>query len=91
MDREKTGSVLFCSTKFAESFDLFTALNGYHLGFDWNFEVNEQADGRMARGEKAFANSHYVVSKETVDTYMLEVLNNKKRVSTATFKDYMNL
>jgi len=89
--REEVGSVLLCSIKAAESFDLFTALNGYFLHYEWNFEWNEQAEGRMARGDKPFANAHYITHNNTVDTQMLDVLNLNKRITGATFKDFDNL
>lgn len=80
-------SVLLCSIPFAESFDLLSPDTAYFLGYAWDQNANYQAEGRLTRGSKKHCNFFYVCHSKTIDTYMLEVLDNKVRTTNITMRD----
>lgn len=80
-------SVMLCSTPFAESFDIISSSTGYHVGYAWSQIANYQAEGRLTRGSKSHCNFFYVCHSKTIDTYMLEVLDNKVRTTNITMRD----
>jgi superfamily II DNA or RNA helicase len=77
-------SVLLCSIKFAESFDLLSTLTGYFVGYSWSQIENYQAEGRLTRGAKTHCNFFYMSHENTIDTDMLQVLDNNVRTTNIT-------
>lgn len=75
-------SVLLCSLHYAESFDLLSPSTGYFLGYNWNQNVNWQAEGRLTRGRKTHCNFFYIVHENTIDGRIKDTLNiNVKRTA----------
>lgn len=85
--QDEHASVLLCSIPFAESFDLLSPYNGYFVGYSWDQNANYQAEGRLTRGSKTHCNFFYVCHSNTIDTYMLGVLDNKVRTTNITMRD----
>lgn len=71
--------VLICVIKSGASFQATTAATAYFLGYEWDFNLNEQAEDRLNRiGQTAFVNIYYTMHKGTVDEQVAAVLNAKK-------------
>lgn len=76
---QKNRGVMICSVKFAQSFEFLTPKNVFFLGFDWDPEVNKQAERRTERlVTRHVVNYWYVVCIGSVDERVLEtcVLKN---------------
>jgi hypothetical protein len=71
-------SVLMCTIPYAESFDLLSPQDAYFLGWSWSQIANYQAEGRLTRGTKEYANFFYCVHSGTVEDHMLDVVNGKE-------------
>lgn len=72
------GNLLICSIKFSEGFDLPLAHTAYFIQYEWNFERNAQAEGRLARGDKSHVDCYYVFPKGTIADHMLSRMNINK-------------
>lgn len=89
-DRSKERSVI-CTTGFAESFELPSAKQCRHIGFEWSQLMNIQAEKRLMRMITPHpVNSWYYVYENTVDDLMREVLNKKQTNVNITFQDYIS-
>lgn len=69
--------ILVCTIAYAESFDCETCDTSYFLGFDFNVDPNQQAEGRTQRAisEHKFVTWNYVRYMGTYDEIMLMNLN----------------
>ena len=72
--------IAVCSIKYAISFDLDTAHTGYFLGYEWEPLENYHAEDRLHRITTVApsVNIYYVQLVNTIDEYVLEVLNGKQ-------------
>lgn len=74
--------VLICVIKSCSSFDAYEASYGFFLGYEWDFNLNEQAEDRMCRlGQGDFVNIYYMMHKGTVDEDVAQRLNDKQEAS----------
>lgn len=84
---------LLCVIKSGASFHSTAASTAYFLGYEWDFNFNEQCEDRLNRmGQKDFVNIYYVMTKGTVDENVAAKLNDKKSSSNwvvGTDKQYM--
>ena len=55
----KSRGIILCSTTFAESFSLEPAAEAFHIGYDYNPEVNDQAEDRLERLTTTYPVNHY--------------------------------
>ena len=72
--------IMLCSIAFAESFSLDTVHTAYFLGYSWDPNENEQAEGRLRRlDSKDFQGVvvKYIVHAGTIDDRIRDVLNGK--------------
>ena len=79
-DRFKaTQGICIVSIMSAESFDLETASRGFFLGYDWDPEVNKQAEDRIDRiiNTNSVLNYWYIQLQNTLDV-VLDVLHIKQ-------------
>lgn len=87
--------VLLCVIKSSASFHATVADTAYFLGYEWDFNLNEQAEDRLNRmGQKNFVNVYYVMHKGTVDDNVAGKLNDKKWASNwvvGTDKQYLSM
>lgn len=78
---KKRKGVIFCTVSFAQSFDLDTTDNAYMLGFDWDPNNNEQAEGRLRRFDtilQAPCNVTYIVPEHSdYEQVVIPVLDGK--------------
>jgi SNF2 family DNA or RNA helicase len=78
----KKQRVLLCIIKSGASFNCTEADTAYFLGYEWDFNQNEQCEDRLNRmGQKNFVNVFYLMTKNTVDEHVAAVLNEKKTAS----------
>jgi SNF2 family DNA or RNA helicase len=72
--------VLLCVIKSGASFHATASADCYFLGYEWDFNLNEQAEDRLCRlGQDNFVNCNYLLHVEdTVDSLVKEKLNLKK-------------
>lgn len=72
--------MLLCVIKSGASFHATAAADCYFLGYEWDFNLNEQAEDRLCRlGQKNFVNCNYLLHEgDTVDQQVKERLNAKK-------------
>ena len=74
--------VLLCVIKSGASFQATVADTAYFLGYEFDFNLNEQAEDRLYRmGQKNFVNVFYLMHKDTVDEQVVAKLNEKKTAS----------
>lgn len=74
--------VLICVIKSGASFQATAAATVYFLGYEWDFNLNEQGEDRLYRiGQTSFVNIFYVMHKGTVDEHVAARLNEKKSAS----------
>lgn len=75
---EKT--IALCTIKFAQSFNL-SCPTAYALGFEWNPDDNEQAEGRLQRMDTATIEGvciRYFITNGSIDEHVIEVLDGKQ-------------
>jgi hypothetical protein len=84
---DKRESWLLCTIPYAESFDLLSPQTAYMIGFSWDQIANYQAEGRLTRGSKEYANFFYTVHEHTVDTHVLDVLDTKVQNTSLVVSD----
>ena len=76
---------IIISTKFADSFELPSAKQCFHLGYEWNPDMNEQAEKRLHRVTTPHpVNSWYMIHVGTIDELMKDILNRKHRDTVHT-------
>lgn len=77
-----TNKVLLCVIKSGASFQATTASTAFFLGYEWDFNLNDQAEDRLCRlGQKDFVNIHYMLHKGTIDEVVVSRLNDKQEAS----------
>lgn len=82
-EREK--GIALCVIPFAQSFDLDSAKTGFFLGYEWDPELNFQAEDRQHRMRHQWTvTMNYLQYAGTVDDRLLDV-NNEKFVTTRKF------
>lgn len=77
---KKVRGVILVTTAFAQSFDLDTTDNAYSLGFDWDPNNNEQAEGRLRRLDSIIQTPcamNYVIPEFSDYEQVLGVLDGK--------------
>lgn len=73
---------MLCVIKSGSSFDAYEASYAFFLGYEEDFNLNEQAEDRLCRqGQKNFVNIYYMLHRGTVDEDVKERLNAKKEAS----------
>ncbi len=86
-DEEGKPSIMLCTTKTAQSFDLETSSTCYHMGYEWDQNDNSQAEGRLRRliNEAKVIRSFYLLSDKPIDARKMHVLGTKTENTNATF------
>lgn len=75
----KTAKVLLCNTKSGAAFHATTASSAFFLGYEWDFNLNEQCEDRLNRiGQTKPVSIYYAMYKGTVDEDIASRLNDKK-------------
>lgn len=77
---KKRRGVCLVTTAFAQSFDLDTTDNAYSLGFSWDPNENEQAEGRLRRLDSILqtpCNMTYIIPEFSDYEQVLGVLDGK--------------
>lgn len=81
----KTRGILICSTLYAESFSLEPAAECFHIGYDFNPEVNDQADHRLQRLLTPYPiNAYYYAYEDTYDSRLAEIVCIKQNNANKT-------
>lgn len=77
--RSNPKCVAICSTMYAQSYELETGNPAYHIGYSFNPDDNEQAEGRLRRRTtlRNAINSFYVFNVGTLDERGLDILGRK--------------
>lgn len=71
--------VLICVIRSGASFHATAADTCFFLGYEWDFNQNEQAEDRLNRmGQKNFVTCYYLMHRGTVDDDVRQRLNDKK-------------
>lgn len=74
--------ILLCVIKSGAAFHATEATTAFFLGYEWDFNLNNQAEDRLVRlGQKDFVNVYYMMHKGTVDEDIAAKLNAKKDAS----------
>ena len=82
MQNDTNNKVLLCVIKSGASFHATVASDCFFLGYEWDFNLNAQAEDRLCRlGQKNFVNCRYLLHKGTVDENVKERLNDKNNAS----------
>lgn len=72
-------AALICVIKSGTSFHATVADTCFFLGYEWDFNQNEQAEDRLNRmGQKKLVTCYYMMHKGTIDEDVVQVLNDKK-------------
>lgn len=89
LDKNGNPSIMICTTKTAQSFDLETSSVCYHLGYEWDQNDNEQAEGRLRRliNKAAVIRSFYLLSDKPIDERKMDVLGTKTNVVKRMYQD----
>lgn len=70
---------MLCVIKSSSSFNAYTAAYSFFLGYEWDFNLNVQAEDRLCRlGQHNFVNNYYMMYKGTVDEDIAQRLNDKQ-------------
>lgn len=74
------GGIAICTTQYAESWDLQTADKAFMLGYDWDPQVNFQAEDRLDRmnNPHGLINIYYLQHGGTIDEDILYTLVMKQ-------------
>lgn len=82
MKDSSNNKVLLCVIKSGASFHATVASDCFFLGYEWDFNLNSQAEDRLCRlGQTNFVNCRYLLHKGTVDENVKERLNDKNNAS----------
>ena len=74
--------ILICVIRSGASFTATAAAAAYYLGYEWDFNLNGQAEDRLNRiGQTQFVNIYYAMHRGTVDMEVAARLNEKKSAS----------
>ena len=81
-ENSSSNKVLICVIKSGASFHATAASDCFFLGYEWDFNLNSQAEDRLCRlGQKDFVNCRYLLHEGTVDEDVKEKLNSKNDAS----------
>lgn len=81
------GGIALCSIQFAQSYSLSTSSQAYFAGYEYDPNVNEQAEDRLHRFDSVEAcNMWYFSHSDTVDDQILDILNAKSNTVNTMFK-----
>lgn len=77
---KSANKVLLCVIKSGASFHATASADCFFLGYEWDFNLNEQAEDRLCRlGQNNFVNCNYLLhTGDTVDMQVKSRLNEKK-------------
>lgn len=82
MNHPSNNKVLLCVIKSGASFHATEASDCFFLGYEWDFNLNSQAEDRLCRlGQQNFVNCRYLLHEGTVDENVKERLNSKNSAS----------
>lgn len=82
MNHSSNNKVLICVIKSGASFHATVASDCFFLGYEWDFNLNAQAEDRLCRlGQQNFVNCRYLLHEGTVDENVKERLNSKNDAS----------
>lgn len=71
--------VMVCTIKSSTSFTIHDASASYFIGYEWDFNQNEQAEDRLHRlGQKKTVRCYYTMHKDSLDDRVMEVISMKK-------------
>lgn len=80
-EHKATKGIALVSVSYAESYALDTTHTAYMLGFDWDPNVNIQAEGRLRRMDSTMQDAclvQYLVAAGTYDSHVLQALDMKQ-------------
>lgn len=89
--RKDPETMVLCSLKYAESFNLESGMNVYFPHFDWDQTVNEQGEARIRRKTSDRSRtimSYYVDVVGSITGIMWDVLSDKVRRERWTYADF---
>lgn len=87
----KERCIALCSIGFAQSYSLSSATDGYFAGYDYDPNVNDQAEDRLHRFDTISpCNMWYFQHMGTVDDRVLEIINGKTSITRGMFKYVTN-
>lgn len=82
LDYKSNNKVLLCVIKSGASFHATCASDCYFLGYEWDFNLDVQAEDRLCRlGQKDFVHCRYLVHEDSVDDLVKEKINDKNASS----------
>ena len=75
--------VLICVIKSGAAFHATSAAHAFFLGYEWDFNLNAQAEDRLCRmGQKQFVTCYYLLhNDDSVDNLVKKRLNDKQDAS----------
>jgi hypothetical protein len=88
---KKTRGIAIVSIPFAESFSLDTTHTAYFLGFEWDPNLNIQAEGRLRRLDSLLEEPvlvRYLLNEGTIEEHQKEVVNGKVSTVAQVFAAY---
>jgi SNF2 family DNA or RNA helicase len=78
--RRPGGGTIICSTLYAQAFSLEPATRSYAIGYDWDPDVNRQAEKRLHRlTTHNPITSYYYTFRSTFDERLCNILNIKQQ------------
>ena len=78
-----------CTTLYAQSFEFPEMSTAFMAGYEWSKDAMEQAEGRVRRlTSKYIANAYYPQFMNTIDEWLMHVLDGKTRDLNVLFQDF---
>jgi len=86
-------TMILASLKAADAWNAETALNVYFAHFDWDQDLNKQAEARSRRvdGTQKMIRSYYAHVPNSITADMFEILNRKEYSNKLTYQDVKGL
>lgn len=82
MEHRSNNKVLLCVIKSGASFHATCASDCFFLGYEWDFNLDVQAEDRLCRlGQQNFVHCRYLLHKNSVDDLVKEKINDKNAAS----------
>lgn len=78
-----------CTTLYAQSFEFPEMPAAFMAGYEWSADAMEQAEGRVRRlTSKYIANAYYPQFLNTIDEWLIHVLNRKVKDLNVLFQNF---
>lgn len=92
--RNDPDTTIISSLRYSQSWNAETAQNVYFTGFEWDPDLNKQAEARSRRtsGDKSHTvMSYYCMIKYTITRDMMDIVNVKSNITHITQSDIMKV